>query len=132
MKEALNSYPSRQTLLWSVQLWVKDPHEIFGKPEGILSLRPLYSTNIIMTSRTAIFRMNHPKERGRKSGLSSKSVPEITYKRLRCKEKLVGEKKKKTTKTKHFQTKSLKISFNLNILFDIILQTDYDRMLKSL
>lgn len=43
-----------------------------------------------------------------------------------------GGEKKKTTKTKHFQTKSLKISFNLNILFDIILQTDYDRMLKSL
>lgn len=80
-------------MLWSVQLWVKDPREISGKPERILSLRPLYSTNIIMPSGTAIFRMNHPKERGRKSGLSSKSVPEITYKRLRREEKLEGKKK---------------------------------------
>ena len=37
-------------------------------------------------------------ERGRKSGLSSKSVPEITYKRLRREEKL--ERKKK--QTNHF------------------------------
>lgn len=82
-----------------------------------------------MPSRTAIFRMNHPKERGRKSGLSSKSVPEITYKRLRREEKLEGKKKNKQTT---FRLKVKKKSFNLNILFDIILQTDYDGMLKIL